>query len=471
MIASRLISAFIVALLFLQVGYSEALQLENYRMDDKTDNVHQYHADKENGIWYQVASMPDRRMHHATVYSPCNEKIYVIGGSVNYYGLPNVPENNCWEYDPLADTWAMKCPMPIKLNFVYGVYCNRRIHIIGGYDSTNTAVRANLIYDIDTDYWYQGLAFPSPSTAAASRVTWRDSLIYCLGGIVYDERSVRTNDVYIYSPVQDTFYEASSLPFFMFYSGTVLAFDDNLYIFGGATWPYWPLDSIVIGEIQSSQPDSINWSLLDTLPYPIYVNSVGLLDNKVYIVGGRILTPDPLETNEVWEYDLTTGQYYEMPNHPLPLICGNQFVAVKPDSQWLYTMGGDTVFIEPHPHSGEGTARCFRLKLDGSHIAEDVGREEHILHSSIHAFPNPFKNNVNIRIEMASSVQEISLKVYDSAGRLLRDFSRQLIEIGTNFSMVWDGSDENGVALPPGVYFVRIKSSKGAQSMPVVLLR
>jgi hypothetical protein len=463
--------AVIVILLLLLVWGSEALQFQDHRMDDNVNKPGHYYADNYTPMWCRIASMPDRRMHHATVYSPCNDKIYVIGGSVDYFGLPNRPESNCWEYDPLADAWTIKCPMPMKLNFICGVYCDRKIYIIGGYDSTNTAIRNNLIYDIDRDYWYQGFAFPSPSTAAASRAVWRDSLIYCLGGVITEERSERTNEVYIYAPAVDTFYKASSLPFFMFYSGTTLCFNDNLYIFGGATWPYWPLDSIIIGTIQSSQPDSINWALFDTLPYPIYMNSVGLLEDKVYIVGGRILTPNPVETNKVWEYGLTTGQYYEMSDHPLPLICGIQFVAVKPDSHWLYTMGGDTVFVEPSPHSGEGTASCFRLEISNSHIAEHMDYEQVTMNSSIHAFPNPFKNSIEFRVWIASTGEKTSLKIHDVTGRVLRDFSRQRIEIDTRFSVLWDGKDETGMVLPPGVYFVHLETADQSVTKKIVKLK
>jgi hypothetical protein len=451
--AGAIAYAVIVILLLLFARGSEALQFQDHRTGDKAMKDGFYHVDKDEPIWYRIASMPGRRMYHATVYSPCNDKIYVIGGSENYYGLPNAPENNCWEYDPLADAWTIKSSMPIKLNFICGVYCNEKIYVIGGYDSTNMAVTTNLIYDIVSDHWYQGCAFPSPSTAGASRVTWRDSLIFCFGGVITDRIGDERNDVYIYAPAQDTFYEASSLPFYMFYSGAAICFNDNLYIFGGATWPDWPLDSVVIGEIQSSQPDSIDWALLDTLPYPTYVNSAGLLDNKVYIVGGRVLTPNPLETNKVWEYDLLTGQYYEMPDHPMPLICGNEFVAVKPDSHWLYTMGGDTVFFEQHPHFGEGTASCFRLKIDGSYIAEDVSHEKIILHPSIHASPNPFRHTTRIRYSMRNP----KLTIYDASGRMVKYFNLESSIQDQESSVVWHGDDNNGGEVPQGIYFIRVE--------------
>lgn len=420
--------------------------------------------------WKRIASMPERRMHHATVYSPFNDKIYVIGGSVYYYGPPpNATKDNCWEYDPLADIWTIKSPMPYRLNFIYGAYCNKKIYIIGGYDSTCTAVTTNLIYDIENDMWYEGAPFPIFSTAAGARVTWRDSLIYCMGGVIHDDRGVRVQHVYLYNPEQDTFHECTPLPYWLFYSGTACILDDKVYILGGGIWLNTPLDSIIAGAIQILQPDSINWTLIDTLPYPLYVNSVDILNDKVYIIGGRAHIPTPIETNKVWEYDPVSCQYSALPDHPLPRICGQQFMAVKPDSQRIYTMGGDTVFVEMWPHSGEGTASCFKLIKHELGIIEKENYYSTLQHPLISAFPNPFANKVKILFSVSKKAN-VKLKIYNICGQRVKTLTDFETEIGKH-KFVWNGKDDNNRELPTGVYFVRLETPDISITKKIIKLK
>jgi hypothetical protein len=47
------------------------------------------------------------------------------------------------------------------------------------------------------------------------------------------------------------------------------------------------------------------------------------------------------------------------------------------------------------------------------------------------------------------------LKVYDISGRLVRDLSGLSSVIGNQLSVSWDGRDEAGNVLAPGVYFIQ----------------
>ncbi len=417
--------------------------------------------------WKHITPMPERRMHHATVYSPFNDKIYVIGGSVYYYGFPNAPEDNCWEYDPLSDTWTVKNSMPYKLNFIYGAYCNKKIYIIGGYDSLNTGTNTNLIYDIENDIWYEGSLIPTIATAAGARVTWRDSLIYCLGGVVHDDE--RLTNVYLYDPVQDTFYECSQLPT-GFLGGTACNSGEKIYIIGGERGFYIPYDSILAGTIQTSQPDSINWAFSDSLPYPLYGNSAEVLDETIYIIGGAaVVYPALNETNKAWKYDLVMNEYVALPDHPLPRICSNQFMAVKLDSQWIYTMGGDTVYVEYMPHSGEGVAGCFKLIKHELGITEKENDYPSLQHPSISAFPNPFTNEVKI-IFTASKKTDVKLKIFNICGQQVKTITDFETEIGRH-RFIWNGKDNKGRQLPSGVYFVRLETPNKSITKKIIKLK
>jgi len=89
-------------------------------------------------------------------------------------------------------------------------------------------------------------------------------------------------------------------------------------------------------------------------------------------------------------------------------------------------------------------------------------------------YPNPFKQMTDIRYGPAppcgarpgiaagvtgGEQSDITLKIYDVTGRLVKDFSLQLFDIGYRSSVIWYGDDCNGRKVPAGVYFVRLESS------------
>jgi hypothetical protein len=85
--------------------------------------------------------------------------------------------------------------------------------------------------------------------------------------------------------------------------------------------------------------------------------------------------------------------------------------------------------------------------------------------------PNPFRRFTDIRYHATDDIQKYELRVYDITGCLVTDLSGQASINGYQSSVMWDGTDNQGNPLPAGVYFVHIQSSRGEQSLPVVLLR
>lgn len=87
------------------------------------------------------------------------------------------------------------------------------------------------------------------------------------------------------------------------------------------------------------------------------------------------------------------------------------------------------------------------------------------------AKPNPFRYSTDIRYHISDTREKYELKVYDITGRVVTDLSEQASINGYQLSAKWDGTDNQGNPLPAGVYFIHIQSSRGEQSVPVVLLR
>ena len=94
-------------------------------------------------------------------------------------------------------------------------------------------------------------------------------------------------------------------------------------------------------------------------------------------------------------------------------------------------------------------------------------------------YPNPFRRVTAIRYSIGdiqmqdarSKKQDISLKIYDACGRLVKDFNLQSEICNMQSSVVWNGTDQNNRKVPAGVYFVRFKAGDYKKTEKAILLR
>jgi hypothetical protein len=83
---------------------------------------------------------------------------------------------------------------------------------------------------------------------------------------------------------------------------------------------------------------------------------------------------------------------------------------------------------------------------------------------SVSALPNPFRSSVNLSVDLNSS-GPVLFDIFDNAGRLVRKLH------STCGSTTWDGRDEAGNAVVPGVYFYRASTADREASGKLILSR
>lgn len=74
--------------------------------------------------------------------------------------------------------------------------------------------------------------------------------------------------------------------------------------------------------------------------------------------------------------------------------------------------------------------------------------------SRFQAYPNPFSKLTTISFSMERGAKSVELEIYDVAGRLVKDLSCPKHGALSPVHVVWDGRDEKGAAVAPGVYFI-----------------
>jgi len=113
------------------------------------------------------------------------------------------------------------------------------------------------------------------------------------------------------------------------------------------------------------------------------------------------------------------------------------------------------------------TLRWFGLPVS---VEEEVAQERP---SGVTRFltthPNPFTEELHVEYVVASP-SILELRVYDSAGRLVRQLLRQPKAPGVHQAK-WDGNDSIGSRVPQGVYFLHLFDGRGSRVRKCVLLR
>jgi hypothetical protein len=84
--------------------------------------------------------------------------------------------------------------------------------------------------------------------------------------------------------------------------------------------------------------------------------------------------------------------------------------------------------------------------------------------------PNPFNPRTVIRFALAGEESQVSLKVYNASGRLVRTLEEGSFPVGQH-QTEWDGRDNEGHAVPSGVYFYQLELSGETITRTMTLLK
>jgi len=84
-------------------------------------------------------------------------------------------------------------------------------------------------------------------------------------------------------------------------------------------------------------------------------------------------------------------------------------------------------------------------------------------------YSNPFNPTTRITFGLKEPAA-VSLRIYDTAGRLVRVLVKSSLPGGT-YAEIWDGKDSRGAAVASGIYFYRLDAGSFTQTRKMILLR
>jgi glutamine cyclotransferase len=88
---------------------------------------------------------------------------------------------------------------------------------------------------------------------------------------------------------------------------------------------------------------------------------------------------------------------------------------------------------------------------------------------SLCSYPNPFTTQCVVKIQDPESKNQMKLNIYDASGRVVRSFN-DLTNYHSPIEIYWDGTDNFGNEITPGVYFMRLQIDNSQIIHKIILI-
>jgi flagellar hook assembly protein FlgD len=132
-----------------------------------------------------------------------------------------------------------------------------------------------------------------------------------------------------------------------------------------------------------------------------------------------------------------------------------------------------TVDFNPDLVDGDYALRVLWKDYEGN-IVDSSGVEKFFLVSNeakilnVYNYPNPTNGETHFTFKLTQIPEEIKIKIFTIAGRLVREIKLTSAELKYDFNKIyWDGRDEDGDLLANGVYLYKVIMNAGDKSEEV----
>lgn len=237
----------------------------------------------DRGTWRTAAPMPTKRTEVAV--AALDGKIYVVGGFekpslsnvISFAITPSVEV-----YDPVTDQWSSKAPLPVGLHHVGLGVVSGRLFVIGGYAKSGFSVwnpvTTVYAYDPAADSWTERA--PMPTARGALSVTEHNGKLYTIGGF---DRKDNNAQVEIYDPARNVWSNAAPLPTPRDHlaAATVAG---KIYAIGGRVNGDYSQN---LSVVEMYDPAIDRWKRVSDLPTARSGITAAVVEDKIYVFGGE----------------------------------------------------------------------------------------------------------------------------------------------------------------------------------------
>ncbi len=211
-------------------------------------------------------------------------KLYLVGG---WRTSPPLPTNTLLVYDPAANSWSTKAPMPILSGCSAAGVINRKLYVLTACDGYSGWRRFLHVYDPDTNSWAGRMEPPNTHVDPAAGVI--DGNFYVVGG--HNGTNV-TGIVDVYDPATNTWTTRAAMPTArqLLAAGVI---NGKLYAAGGHN------GTTYVGTLEVYDPASNSWASRAPMPTARHSLGAGIVSGRLHAVGGSSTVQ--LATHEMYQ--------------------------------------------------------------------------------------------------------------------------------------------------------------------------
>ena len=92
----------------------------------------------------------------------------------------------------------------------------------------------------------------------------------------------------------------------------------------------------------------------------------------------------------------------------------------------------------------------------------------------VYNYPNPFARETYFTFKLTQIPDDLKIRIFTVTGRLIKEIDKKAYELNYDFNRIhWDGRDQNGELVPPGIYIMRLVLEPNVSRLtrPVVVVR
>ena len=206
---------------------------------------------------------------------------------------------------------------------------NEKLYVFGSGWETGSPLDITQEYDPATDIWAHRASMPSPRSWATA--TSLKGECYVIGG---SPGGLSLADVEVYNPKADSWRSAAPIPEARFSASSAVV-DGKLYLIGGSG-DFLGTFAAVYPDVFVYDPGADTWSAAADIPTPRRRMGVGVVNGRIYTIGGENQAAGVVESNVVESYDPATNQWRSHARLPRAVTSP----AVSVIHEHLYVFGG-----------------------------------------------------------------------------------------------------------------------------------
>jgi N-acetylneuraminic acid mutarotase len=243
--------------------------------EQRVDRPYHHVYDPATNSWTVRAALPLGANHVGVAAE--GDTLYAIGGFVEQNRKPHA---ECFAWSAREDRWRRIAPLPQPCGATACVVLNGLVHVIGGaigdtFD-TKKSVDWHLVYEPQADRWSRRAPMPTARDHTGTVVA--NGLIHVIGGRV-DSFHTNSNLHHTYDARADKWTQRNPLPTARSGHGAALV-DGRIFIMGGEG------TNRVYGQNEAYDLAKDAWEQYAPMPTPRHGLGAAAIGDRIYVAGG-----------------------------------------------------------------------------------------------------------------------------------------------------------------------------------------